>query len=101
MHCALQKLAAIFLMLKTPIGLIALCNPFALAMSVVNMYSCTLFIRQHLRTSFNIASLKRPETRDVIISFQAIECLPREKQNPGKQQKPLMQTKTITKAREA
>ena len=35
MHCALQKSAAIFLMLKNPVGLIALCNPFASAMSVV------------------------------------------------------------------
>ena len=35
LHCALQKSAAIFLMLKNPIGLIALCNPFASAMSVV------------------------------------------------------------------
>ena len=35
MHCALQKSAAIYLMLKNPVGLIALCNPFASAMSVV------------------------------------------------------------------
>ena len=34
MHCALQQSAAIFLMLKNPLGLIALCNPFASAMSV-------------------------------------------------------------------
>ena len=35
MHCALQKSAAIFLMLKNPVGPIALCNPFASTMSVV------------------------------------------------------------------
>ena len=35
MHCTLQKSAAIFLMLKNPVGLIALCNPFASAMSGV------------------------------------------------------------------
>ena len=35
MHCTLQKSAAIFLMLKNPVGLIALCNAFASAMSVV------------------------------------------------------------------
>ena len=35
MHCALQKSAAIFLMLKNPVGLIAFCNPFPSAMSVV------------------------------------------------------------------
>ena len=35
MHCPLQKSAAIFLMLKNPVGLIALCNPFESAMSVV------------------------------------------------------------------
>ena len=35
MHCALQKSAAIFLMLKNPVGLIGLCNPLASAMSVV------------------------------------------------------------------
>ena len=33
----------------------------------------------------NAASLKRPEAQDVIISIHAIECLPQEKQNPGKQ----------------
>ena len=33
--CALQKSAAIFLMLKNPVGLTALCNPFASAMSLV------------------------------------------------------------------
>ena len=33
--CALQKSAAIFLMLKNSVGLIALCNLFASAMSVV------------------------------------------------------------------
>ena len=33
MHCALQKSAAIFLMLQNPEGLIALCNPFASAIS--------------------------------------------------------------------
>ena len=69
--------------LKNPVGLLALCNPFALAMSL-NFFSCTLFIRQHLRTYFNKASLKRPEVRDVIISFHAIKCLPREKKNPEK-----------------
>ena len=76
MHCALQKSVAVFLMLKNPVGLIALCNPFASAMSVVKrlFISCTLFIRQHLRTYFNMASLKTPEARDVIISFHAIEC---------------------------
>ena len=87
-------------MLKNPVSLIALCNPLASAMSVLNVYSCTLFIRQHLRTYFNIASLKRPEARDVIISFHAIECLPREKQNPERSLAPV-QTKTITEAREA
>ena len=35
MHCARQKSAAIFLMLKNLVGLIALCNPFASAMPVV------------------------------------------------------------------
>ena len=35
MHCALQKSVAIFLVLKTPVGLIALCNLFALAMLVI------------------------------------------------------------------
>ena len=35
MHCALQKSAVIFLTLKNPVGLIALRNPFASAMSVV------------------------------------------------------------------
>ena len=34
---------------------------------------------------FNIASLKRPEARDVIISFHANEYLPQEKPNFGKQ----------------
>ena len=34
-HCALQKSAAIFLMLKNPVGLIAFYNPFASAISVV------------------------------------------------------------------
>ena len=34
MHCALQKSAAIFLMLKNPVGVFALCNPLASAMSV-------------------------------------------------------------------
>ena len=85
MHCALQISVAIFSMLKSPVGLIALCNPFASAMLNVYSCTCTLFIRQHLRTYFNIvASLKRPEARDVIISFHATECLPHEKQNPGK-----------------
>ena len=35
MHCALQKSAAIFLMLKNPVGLIARCKLLASAMSVV------------------------------------------------------------------
>ena len=35
MNRALQKSAAIFLMLKNQVGLIALCNPFASAMSAV------------------------------------------------------------------
>ena len=35
MHCALQKSGAIFLMLKNPVGLIALFNPFVSAISVV------------------------------------------------------------------
>ena len=35
MDCALQKSAAIFFVLKNSVGLIALCNLFALAMSVV------------------------------------------------------------------
>ena len=35
MHCGLRALAAIFLMLNSPLGLKALCNPFASAMSVV------------------------------------------------------------------
>ena len=35
MYCMLQKSVAIFLMLKNLAGLIALCNPFASAMSVV------------------------------------------------------------------
>ena len=43
MHCALQKSAAIFLMLKNPVGLIALCNPFASAMSVVKRLFMYLF----------------------------------------------------------
>ena len=73
MHCALQKPAAIFLILKNPVGLIALCNPFASPCQSLNVYSCTLFIRQHFRTYFSIASLKRPEARNVIISFHAIE----------------------------
>ena len=72
MHCVLQKSMAIFLMWKNPLGLIALCNPFASALSFIKRF--TLFIRQHLRTYFNIASLKRPEVQDVIISFHAIEC---------------------------
>ena len=75
MHCVLQISAAIFLMLKNLVGLIALCNPFAPAMSVV----------KRLFMYLNIANLKRTEARDVIISFYAIECLLREKQNPGKQ----------------
>ena len=85
MHCALKKSAAIFLMLKNPVGLIALCNLFASAMSVVKRLFMYIIIRQHLRTYFKRASLKRPEARDVIISFYAIDCLPREKQNPEKQ----------------
>ena len=48
MHCALQKSAAIFLMLKNPVGLISLCNPFASAMSVVKrlfMYLIAFYSR--------------------------------------------------------
>ena len=61
MHCALQKSAAIFLMLKSPIRLIALCNPFASAMSVVKRLFMYL---QYLlgNTYFNIA-IKFKETR--------------------------------------
>ena len=83
LHCALQNSAAIFLMLKNPVSLIALCNPFASAMSVIKRLF--IFIYWATRAYLNIASLKRPETRDVIISFHATECLPQEKQNPGKQ----------------
>ena len=76
--------AAIFLMLKNPVGLTALCNRLHRPCQSLNVFSCTLFIRQYLRTYFNIASLKRPEARDVIISFYAIECLPRKKAKPRK-----------------
>ena len=43
MHCALQKSAVIFLMLKNPVGLIALYNPFASVMSVVKRFFVYLF----------------------------------------------------------
>ena len=44
MHCAVQKSAAIFFMLKNPVGLIALYNPFASAMSVVKRLFMYLII---------------------------------------------------------
>ena len=83
-------------MLKNQVGLIALCNPFASAMSVVKR----LFM--YLRTYFNIASLKRPEARDAIISFHTIECLPQKSKTPENNRSLApVQKKTITEAREA
>ena len=52
MHCALQKSAAIFLMLKNLVGLIALRNPFASAMSVVKRLFMYLIYKATLKNVF-------------------------------------------------
>ena len=102
MHCALQKLAAIFLMLKNLVlyfFVIRLHRPC----QSLNVYSCTLFIRQHLRMHFNTASLRRPEARDVTISFhgQLNACHEKSKIPENNRSLAPAQTKTITEAREA
>ena len=43
MHCALQKSAAIFLMLETPVGLIALCNHLHLPCQSLNVIHVPYF----------------------------------------------------------
>ena len=59
MHCALQKSAAIFLTLS--VGLIALCHPFASAMSVVERLFMYLFYSATLKNVFQYSKFK--ETR--------------------------------------
>ena len=56
-------------------------------MSVVKPILEYLIYQAILKSVLNITSLKRTEARDDIIPFHAIghECLPREKQNSGKQ----------------
>ena len=96
MHCVLQKLVAVFLMLKNTVGLIAHCNPFALAMSVIKRLFMYLIY-------FNITSLKRPEARDVIIfiSMQLNACRKKSKTLENNGSLAPVQRKTITEACEA
>ena len=92
MHCALQKSVAIFLMLKNPVGFIALCNSFASAMSVIKH----LFM--YLYSKFKET---RSTRRNYFLSTQLNTCRTKSKTPGNNRSLAPMQTKTITEACEA